>query len=179
MKPGDVFRGGYMEMQAKGAPTPGQVHSLKTPVTVNPKRWHCAVQGTEGPRLLLVGHTIGSWRKLKPEMVKELEDLGLSVPMDGDVETSIRAINEVTQQVEHYMYEAEEDDEIKDFHLIDKIAEVEGDVVKAAKAAAENLYTPNVEGILANCEASPRSSGLFTPSTPRRSKGTWKNGSPL
>eukprot|EP00439_Symbiodinium_sp_Y106_P038650 s3129_g4.t1 len=148
MKPGDVFRGGYMEMQAKGAPTPGQVHSLKTPVTVNPKRWHCAVQGTEGPRLLLVGHTIGSWRKLKPEMVKELEDLGLSVPMDGDVETSIRAINEVTQQVEHYMYEAEEDDEIKDFHLIDKIAEVEGDVVKAAKAAAENLYTPNVEGNL-------------------------------
>ena len=44
-----------MEMNVKGAAVPGQVHSLKNPVKVNPKRWHCAVQGNEGPRLLLVG----------------------------------------------------------------------------------------------------------------------------
>ena len=152
MKAGDVFAEHYQEMQVKGVATPGQVHSLKAPVTVNPKRWHCAVQGNEGPRLLLVGHTIGSWRKLKPHMVSELEDCGFALPVD-DPDVLLRSASEVSQQVQHYTYETEEDDMIQDFHTFDGIAEVEQDIVRAAKAAAENLYTPNVEKILTACEA--------------------------
>ena len=102
LKPGDVFSGRYQELDVKGVPTPGQVHSLTTPVTVNPKRWHCAVQGSEGPRLLLVGHTIGSWRKLKPEMNSELEEAGFALPLDGDGDVVLKHIGEVNQQVQYY-----------------------------------------------------------------------------
>ena len=148
MKPGDIFSGRYMEMNVKGAAVPGQVHSLKNPVKVNPKRWHCAVQGNEGPRLLLVGHTIGSWRKLTPEMVRELEDFGFALPVEGDTEVAMRALDEESKRVDHYIYEADEEEEFKNFHQIDRITEIEGDVIRAAKAAAENLYTPDVEKIL-------------------------------
>ena len=153
LKPGDVFSGRYQELDVKGVPTPGQVHFLTAPVTVNPKRWHCAVQGSEGPRLLLVGHTIGSWRKLKPEMNSELEEAGFALPLDGDGDVVLKHIGEVNQQVQHYAYEMDEDDVIQDFYALDKVVEVEEDVVRAAKAAAENLYTPDVEKILATCEA--------------------------
>ena len=90
LKPGDTFTGRYKEMDIKGVATPGQIHSLRAPVTVNPKRWHCAVQGSEGPRLLLVGHTIGSWRKLKPHMVSQLEESGFALPDAEDPEALLR-----------------------------------------------------------------------------------------
>ena len=86
LKPGDTFTGRYKEMDIKGVATPGQIHSLRAPVTVNPKRWHCAVQGSEG----LVGHTIGSWRKLKPHMVSQLEESGFALPDAEDPEALLR-----------------------------------------------------------------------------------------
>ena len=152
LKPGDTFTGRYKEMDVKGVATPGQIHSLRAPVTVSPKRWHCAVQGSEGPRLLLAGHTIGSWRKLKPHMVSQLEECGFALPDAEDPEALLRAIHESAQQVQHYAYETEEGDVIQDFHTFDGIVEVEEDVARVAKAAAENLYTPDVEAILAACE---------------------------
>ncbi|CAE7800726.1 GIP [Symbiodinium sp. CCMP2592] len=113
LKPGDVFSGRYMEMLVNDKTTPGQVHSLTNPAKVNPKRWHCAVQGTEGPRLIVVGHTIGSWRKLTPEMEGALEVAGFVLPEEGDDQARVRAIQEVNDQVLHYPYVTDEDDEIK------------------------------------------------------------------
>ena len=85
-------------------------------------------------------------------MVSELEDCGFALPVD-DPDVLLRSASEVSQQVQHYTYETEEDDMIQDFHTFDGIAEVEQDIVRAAKAAAENLYTPDVEKILTACEA--------------------------
>ncbi|CAE7767290.1 RE2 [Symbiodinium sp. CCMP2592] len=153
LKPGDVFTGRYMEMLVNDKTTPGQVHSLTSPAKVNPKRWHCAVQGTEGARLLVVGHTIGSWRKLSNEMVETLEEAGFALPEEGNDHACVKAIQELNAQTLHYQFEVDEDDVIEDFDLVDGVVEVENDVLRVAKAAAENLYTPDVEGILSSCEA--------------------------
>ncbi|CAE7213342.1 TY5A [Symbiodinium sp. CCMP2456] len=151
MKPGDVFKGKHQEMQIKEKTFSGQVHLLTEPVSVNPERWHCAVQGSEGPRLLVAGHTIGSWRKLIPEINQKLENLGFALPEQPEDEVQFKAIQEGG-----YAYVVDESDAIPDYENIDGIAEVETDVARCAKAAAENLYTPGIEKLLSELDGELR-----------------------
>ena len=57
-----------------------QLHELTKDVKVKPYRLHCAVQPSEGSRLLLAAHTVGKWKKLKPEEAQTLNDLGFQLP---------------------------------------------------------------------------------------------------
>ena len=77
---GDTYQGKFHVMDVKGRQVPGQVRPLQGPIKVNPRRWHCSVAGREGPRVVIAGHTIGSWRKLTEEMRDELMDSGFVLP---------------------------------------------------------------------------------------------------
>ena len=160
LKPGDKFQGCYSEMTVKEKKMPGQLHMLTGPVMINPRRWHSAVQGAEGPRLLVAGHTIGSWRKLNEEMSTRLEQLGFVLPEDPEDEASSEAILKSVQLTspgfEDCSFLVEEDEELLNFENFDGIAEVEQDICRCAKAAAENLYTPNVEQLLSELEGELR-----------------------
>ncbi|CAE7308079.1 RE1, partial [Symbiodinium sp. KB8] len=156
LKPGDKFLGTYSEMAVKDKKMPGQLHMLTGPVMINPRRWHSAVQGVEGPRLLIAGHTIGSWRKLTEEMSVRLEQLGFVMPEDPEDEAILKSAQVTPPDLEDCSLLVEEEEELLDFENFDGIAEVEQDICRCAKAAAENLYTPNVEQLLGELEGELR-----------------------
>ena len=80
MKFGDEFYGNFEFREVDGKEVPGQKMSVEGPVKVIPQRWHQPILG-EGPdRVLVVGHTIGSWAKLGSEARKQLETIGVVVP---------------------------------------------------------------------------------------------------
>ena len=62
-------------------------------------------------------------------MVRELEDFGFALPVEGDTDVAMRALDEESKRVDHYIYEADEEEEFKNFHQIDRITEIEGDVI--------------------------------------------------
>ena len=173
LKPGDKFQGTYTEMTVKDKKMSGQLHMLTGPVMINPRRWHSAVQGAEGPRLLIAGHTIGSWRKLNDEMSARLEQLGFVMPEDPEDEAILKSVQLTSPGFEDCSLVVEEDEELLDFENFDGIAEVEQDICRCAKAAAENLYTPNVEQLLSELEGSE----LFTRFIRVKLKRTYRNGS--
>ncbi|CAE7913797.1 GIP, partial [Symbiodinium sp. KB8] len=97
---GDTYQGKFHVMDVKGRQVPGR----------------------EGPRVVIAGHTIGSWRKLTEEMRDELMDSGTSL--------------------------VEPEDVIEDFINKDSAVEVDEDIKRCAKAAVENLYTRDIEKVL-------------------------------
>ncbi|CAE7789604.1 RE1 [Symbiodinium sp. CCMP2592] len=145
--PGDQFLGSYETRWHKGREVPGQVHSLKGNVKVRPHRLHCAVQPSEGPRLLLAAHTVGGWKKLKEEELQELIEMGFQIL---GVEEYIMKRAEVQEHREalHLPWVIEDEDVVHNFSGKDSPAEVDEDVVRCAKAAADNLYTYGIEEIL-------------------------------
>ena len=173
LKPGDKFLGTYYEMSVKDKPIPGQLHMLTGPVMINPRRWHTAVQGSEGPRLLIAGHTIGSWRKLTDEMSGRLEQLGFVMPEDPADEAILKSLQQNPFSGEGCSMIIEEDDVISDFESFDGIAEVEQDICRCAKAAAENLYTPNVERLLSELDGELRVVHTVHPAEVERSLPEW------
>ena len=173
LKPGDKFLGTYTEMNVKDKPIPGQLHMLTGPVMINPRRWHSAVQGSEGPRLLIAGHTIGSWRKLTDEMSERLEQLGFVMPEDPADEAILKSLQQSQVGVEGCSMIFEEDDAISDFESFDGIAEVEQDICRCAKAAAENLYTPNVERLLSELDGELRVVHTVHPAEVEQSLPEW------
>ena len=149
LRPGDQFQGNYIELEVNGKDTPGQVHSLRKEARINPSRWHCAVQEQGGRRVLLAAHTIGSWKKLVADDVKTLDDLGFQVPEeDAEEVAAMRAVCEVNKETETYEYAVDEDELVRDFSGGDPTVEVDEEIRLCAKAAAENLYTYNIEGVL-------------------------------
>ncbi|CAE7605323.1 RE1 [Symbiodinium sp. KB8] len=149
LRPGDQFQGTYMELEVNGKDTPGQVHSLRKEARVNPSRWHCAVQEQGGRRVLLAAHTIGSWKKLVADDVKILEDLGFQVPEeDAEEVAAMKAVCEANKEVEAHEYTVDGDELVHGFSEGDPTVEVDEEIRLCAKAAAENLYTYNIEGVL-------------------------------
>ncbi|CAE7937867.1 GIP, partial [Symbiodinium sp. KB8] len=84
LRSGDVYKGKFHVMDVKGEQIPGQVHELSKPITIDPRRWHCAIQGDEGTRVVVAGHTIGSWRKLNDDMRMELVENGFVLPEEEE-----------------------------------------------------------------------------------------------
>ena len=149
LRPGDQFQGNYMELEVNGKDTPGQVHNLRKEARINPSRWHCAVQEQSGRRVLLAAHTIGSWKKLVADDVKTLEDLGFQVPEeDAEEAAAMRAVCEMNKEAETYEYAVDGDELVQGFSESDPSAEVDEEIRLSAKAAAENLKTYNIEGVL-------------------------------
>ena len=46
-------------------------------------------------------------------MVRELEDFGFALPVEGDTEVATQALDEESKRVDHYIYEADEEEEFK------------------------------------------------------------------
>ncbi|CAE6958294.1 RE1 [Symbiodinium sp. CCMP2592] len=156
LQPGDVFRGKYHAMDVNGAEVPGQIHMLTEPVKVNPRRWHSPIQGTEGLRILVAGHTINSWRKLTAEMREELIECGFAVPDEEDFDAKLRAIQEEAEQTRHMEFEVHEGDCLGDLSERDSPVEVDEDITRCSKAAVGNIYTKGIEKILAELEGDLR-----------------------
>ena len=149
LRPGDPFQGSYMPMEVKGKEVPGQFQALKNEVKIRPDRLHCAVQPSEGPRLLLAAYTVGGWRKLKTEQVERLTELGLQVPDREDEEyLTKRAAVQEHQEASHSQWMVQEDELVRNLNQRDSLVEIDEDVARCAKAAAENLYTYNIEELL-------------------------------
>ncbi|OLP81882.1 putative transposon protein [Symbiodinium microadriaticum] len=149
LRPGDPFQGSYMPMEVKGKEVPGQFQALKNEVKIRPDRLHCAVQPSEGPRLLLAAYTVGGWKKLKAEQVERLTELGLQVPDREDEEYLIkRAAVQEHQEASHSQWMVQEDELVYNLGQRDSLVEIDDDVARCAKAAAENLYTYNIEELL-------------------------------
>ena len=147
--PGDEYKGNYKEMEFKGRMVPGQVYSLQKEQKINPSRLHGAVQPTRGPRLLLAGYTIGSWKKLKEPEKEILNNLGFQVPDEEDeYYLKVRALTEDQRGASRLPYMIDEEEAFNDFHEKDSAIEVEEDIARCAKAAAENLYTYDIERVL-------------------------------
>ena len=156
LQPGDVFKGRFHSMEVNGVQVPGQVHALTAPVMVNPRRWHSPIQGTEGPRVLVAGHTINSWRKLTADMREELFDNGFVLPDEEDSEARLRAMQEESEQTRHLKFEVDEAEFFLNHDKKDSAVEIDEDVKRCAKAAAENLYTRGIEKVLAELEGDLR-----------------------
>ena len=157
LRPGDIFTGTYEEMIVNDKVTPGQLHSLQGDVKFNPARWHQSIQTTEGERVLLAGHTIGSWNKLRKEDLRMLDELGFAVPEEDEEEFArLKAIQENNEEVSKYPLVVEGEDVIPNFSERDPEVEVDEEVKLAAKAAAENLYTHGIEDILERLEGDLR-----------------------
>ena len=156
LQPGDVFKGRFQSMEVNGKQVPGQVHLLTSPIQANPRRWHCPIQGTEGPRVLLAGHTINSWRKLTPDMREELFEHGFVLPDEEDLEAKVKALQEEAEQTRHMEYEVMEEEFIPGLESRDPAIEIDEDVRRCAKAAAENLYTRGIEKVLAELDGDLR-----------------------
>ena len=149
LRPGDPFQGNYMPMEVKGKEVPGQVQALKTEVKIRPDRLHCAVQPSEGPRLLLAAHTVGGWKKLKPEDSQKLSELGLQIPDRDDEEYLVRRAEvEEHNEASLFQWMVNEEELVHHLEQRDSLVEIDEDVVRCAKAAAENLYTYDIEELL-------------------------------
>ena len=136
-------------MDVKGQAIPGQLHDLKSAVKVKPYRLHCAVQPSQGTRLLLAAHTVGGWRKLKPDEVQILNGLGFQIPdQEDEGYLAKRAMAEEHKEASNLPWAVEYEDTVHSFGEKDSPAEAEEDIVRCAKAAAEKLYTHGVEEIL-------------------------------
>ncbi|CAE7245139.1 RE2 [Symbiodinium sp. CCMP2592] len=151
--PGDLFLGNYKTQNYKGRELPGQLHSLKGDVKVKPHRLHCAVQPSSGTRLLLAAHTVGGWKKLKGEDLQFLGGVGFQMPDKADEEYMIkRAQLQEHKEALHLPWVIEDEDVVHDFGEKDSPAEVDEDVIRCAKAAADNLYTYSIEEILSSLQ---------------------------
>ncbi|CAE7864522.1 GIP, partial [Symbiodinium microadriaticum] len=146
---GDTYQGKFHLMDVKGHQVPGQVRLLKRPVKVNPRRLHCSIVGREGPRVIVAGHTIGSWRKLTDEMREELMDCRFALPEKEESEGSARVFQSDGEEVN---FVVEPEDVIEDYSTKDSEVEVDEDIKRCAKAAVENLYTNNIEKVLKELE---------------------------
>ena len=147
MIPGDEFHGCYQQREVKGKELPGQFFSLNQPVKVNPRRYHAPVQGEEGARIVVAGHTIGSWRKLSEEMVAQLEDCGFLLPQEVE-QPSAKAVTTESSNDGEYNYEMDEESILEDFVSQEPMVEVEQEILMVRKAAVENLYTYDIEKVL-------------------------------
>ena len=117
--------------------------SLQGDVKFNPARWHQSIQTTEGERVLLAGHTIGSWNKLRKEDLRMLDELGFAVPEEDEEEFArLKAIQENNEEVSKYPLVVEGEDVIPNFSERDPEVEVDEEVKLAAKAAAEKPLHP-------------------------------------
>ena len=157
LQPGDPFIGPSPEKPFKARVLPGQIHSLKSEVKIKPDRFHCAVQENNGPRVLLAGHTISSWRKLKGEHQEKLDGLGFRVP-NAEEATYLRAraLRTTYEQIAHYPYVVDEMEALDGFDTKDPEVEVDEDIKRCAKAAVENLYTRDIEKVLAELDGELR-----------------------
>ena len=144
---GDEFFGCYQQREVKGKELPGQFFSLQKPVRVHPRRYHAPVQGEEGARVVVAGHTIGSWRKLNGEMVTQLEDCGFVLPQEAE-QPSIKAVTAEFSDDDECDYEMDEENVIEDFVSKEPTVEAQQEILMARKAALENLYTYNIEKVL-------------------------------
>ena len=144
---GDTYQGKFHVMDVKGRQVPGQVRPLQGPIKVNPRRWHCSVAGREGPRVVIAGHTIGSWRKLTEEMRDELMDSGFVLPEKEQSGAEARVFQQHPDDEEED-FVVEPGDVIEDFINKDSAVEVDEDIKRCAKAAVENLYTRDIEKVL-------------------------------
>ncbi|CAE7208121.1 GIP [Symbiodinium sp. CCMP2592] len=136
MQAGDVFKGKYHSMDVNGKEVPGQIHPLTGPVRVNPRRWHSPVQGTEGPRLLIAGHTINSWRKLTSDMREALFENGFVLPDEEHFEAQLKALKEQAEVMKDVEYEANEEDFVMTGESRDSVVEVDEDIKRLGIAEA-------------------------------------------
>ena len=149
LQPGDPFLGKYQEKTFKARVLPGQVHSLKSEVKIKPDRFHCAVQEESSPRVVLAGHTISSWKKLRRDNLERLDDLGFRVPNEEEENyLKVRAMKAALDQTIHYAYMMDESEALEEFETKDPEVEIDEDIKRCAKAAVENLYTRNIENVL-------------------------------
>ena len=151
LKPGDVFTGTYKEMEVKGRMVQGQLHNLDKPQRVNPHRLHSPVQGEPGERVVIVGHTINSWKKLSGEDKKELEEIGFPIP---EIEELVEGYDPQRGSEEPPMQckvHVAEENFLKSYPVEDMVERME-DEIKIAKAASDSLYTDNIEELLATMD---------------------------
>ena len=156
MTTGDTYSGKFLAQTINGREVPGQVFPLSQPVRVDPKKWHAPVQGGPGARVVVAGHTIGSWRKLTKPMVEQLEGCGFVVPNGVAEEVAVKAAEVSTEDNDLYDYEIDEEDVIQNFDERDSALEVEQEILKAQKATVENLYTYDIENVLKQLEGELR-----------------------
>ena len=138
---------------------------LKGPVSINPRRWHCAIQGEDGPRIVVAGHTIGSWRKLSEGIRRELDQAGFVLPEPEPQPQERKAAIGEENQPDFFV---EPEDIIHGYDDKDSPVEVEEDIKQFFKVAAENLYTRNIEKVLKELEGDIEG-GAY--STPQRGRG--------
>ena len=167
---GDIYKGKFHIMEINGSQVPGQVHQLKGPVTINPRRWHCAIQGDEGVRVVIAGHTIGSWRKLSESMRQELDAAGFVLP-DQEQPGGERMAAAARQEEPDFFVEPE--DIVEDYHNMDTPVEREEDINRCAKVAVENLYTRNIEKVLQELDGDLRVVHTVHPSEVEQNLEAW------
>ena len=155
LKPGDVFTGTYKEMMVNEERLPGQFHNLKDPQKVNPHRLHAPVQGAEGERIVLAGHTVSAWKKLSMEKRQELEALGFPVPEDMELVSGYDPSRGSDEPPVQCKVHVAEENFIENYPVDDLVERME-DEVRIAKAASEGLYTSNIEELLATMEGDLR-----------------------
>ncbi|CAE7777535.1 RE1 [Symbiodinium sp. CCMP2592] len=165
LQAGDVFKGKYHSLDVNGKDVPGQVHQLTSPVKVNPRRWHSPIQGTEGPRVLIAGHTINSWRKLTNDMREELFENGFVLPDEEDFEARLKALKEQTEKISGAEYEVDEEDFVLTGEARDSIVEVDEDV--------KSLYTRDIEKVLAELDGDLRVVHTVHPSEVEQAIDEW------
>ena len=167
---GDTHQGKFPLMDVKGEQVPGQVHTLKDPVTINPRRWHCAIQGEDGPRIVVAGHTIGSWRKLTEGMRRELDQAGFVLPEPEPLPQGKKVEFEEEDQPVFFV---EPEDIVHGYDDKDSPVEVEEDIKQFFKVAAENLYTRNIEKVLKELEGDLRVVHTVHPSEVEENLKAW------
>ncbi|CAE7522934.1 GIP [Symbiodinium sp. CCMP2592] len=91
-------------------------------------------------------------RKLTGDMREELFENGFVLPD----EARLKALQEEAEQTKHMEFEVDEDELIESYDNKDSAVEVDEDIERCAKAAAENLYARGIEKVLAELEGDLR-----------------------
>ena len=170
LRSGDVYKGKFHVMDVKGEQIPGQVHELSEPITIDPRRWHCAIQGDEGSRVVVAGHTIGSWRKLSEDMRKELTENGFVLPEEEELVQEKRVTSDAEDTPDFFV---EPEDIIHGAINPAPVDTGEEDIGMCKKVAVENLYTRDIEKVLQELEGDLRVVHTVHPSAVEQNIEAW------
>ena len=171
LRSGDVYKGKFHVMDVKGEQIPGQVHELSEPITIDPRRWHCATQGDEGTRVVVAGHTIGSWRKLNDDMRMELVENGFVLPEEEEERVQEKKVTNDAEDTPDFFVEPE--DIIHGATSLIPADMGEDDIGMCKKVAVENLYTRDIEKVLKELEGDLRVVHTVHPSEVEQNIEAW------